>query len=146
MKKKIILIVLTLITPSCFFQQSNITGIVKNDIESNESSKPKNENLSLSNTEKKVNENKKSDDIKTSSSPDSTYSTNPSTNTNTLERSPNYGGGSGSGGGIPKPISTNIIGQIKEDEPLMSTPIPSTANDIPYSSTSGSVISGKVKK
>lgn len=145
MKKKIILISLVLITPSCFFQQNNINGSVKSENENKviESIKPKDKNSSLNISEQKVEENKKSEDINTSSSPNVIDT---DTSNTTLERSPNYGGGSGGGGAIPKPISTNIRGQIKEDEPLMSTPIPSTVNDIPYSSTSGNVISGKVKK
>lgn len=147
MKKKIILISLALINPSCFFQQNNINGSVKseNEINVNESIKPKDSNTNTNNIEQKIEEKKDNNDIKTSSSPNITISTTPSNII--LERSQNYGGGGGSGGGgaISKPISTNIVGQIKEDESIMSTPIPSTANDVPYSSTSGSEISGKVK-
>lgn len=145
MKKKIILISLVLITPSCFFQQTNINDAVKNEIKTNESSKPKDNNTSSNNIEQKVEENKSNDEIKKSSFPNPTVSTIPSNTI--LERSTNVGGGGGSGGGSGvKPISTNIIGQIKEDELIISTPIPSTNNDVPYYSNSGTQISGQVKK
>lgn len=145
MKKKIILISLVLITPSCFFQQTNINDAVKNEIKTNESSKPKDNNTSSNNIEQKVEENKSNDEIKKSSSPNPTVSTIPSNTI--LERSTNVGGGGGSGGGSGvKPISTNIVGQIKEDEVIISTPIPSTNNDVAYSSNSGSQISGQVKR